>query len=139
MHHKTVLIADDQRHMLVLLQACVTPIGCQVLTARSGEEALTRAASTQIDLLLIDFEMPGLTGIETATRLKSTPCYADLPIIMITGRGQNRIRADALQAGVAAVILKPFSPTELQELVRQVLNDTKPVTASSQPQPGVWN
>jgi CheY-like chemotaxis protein len=121
MHHPAILIADDQKHMLMLLQASLAPIAGQILTASSGEEALVKAAATSIDLLLIDFEMSGLTGVETVRKLKSSPPYANLPIIMITGRGQNRVRAEAIQAGVTLVILKPFSPVELLETVRRLL------------------
>jgi CheY-like chemotaxis protein len=121
MLHPAILIADDQKHMLMLLQATLEPIGGQILTASSGEEALVKAAGTPIDLLLIDFEMSGLTGVETVRRLKGSPPYANLPIIMITGRGQNRVRAEAIQAGVTLVILKPFSPVELQETVQRLL------------------
>ncbi|MEA3212754.1 MAG: hypothetical protein QOE70_5811 [Chthoniobacter sp.] len=121
MHHPAILIADDQKHMLMLLQASLASIGGRILTASSGEEVLVKAAATPIDLLLIDFEMSGLTGVETVRRLKGNPAYANLPIIMITGRGQNRVRAEATQAGVTLVVLKPFSPVELLETVQRLL------------------
>jgi CheY-like chemotaxis protein len=117
----TILIADDQKHMLMLLQASLASIGGRILTASSGEEALVKAAATSIDLLLIDFEMSGLTGVQTVRQLNAHPRYADLPIIMITARGQNRVRAEAIAAGVTLVILKPFSPAELLETVQRLL------------------
>lgn len=118
MERKTILIADDQKHMLIVLQRSLAELGCQILAAGSGEEALIQAAETPIDLLLIDFEMSGLTGLQTARHLREMPRYADLPIIMITGRGQNQIRAEATEAGVTFVISKPFSPKRLLETVR---------------------
>jgi CheY-like chemotaxis protein len=121
MHQRTILIADDQKHMLTLLQAIMAPMGCRILKASSGEEALAKAASTPIDLLLIDFEMSGLTGVQTVRQLKESLHYANLPTIMITARGQNRIGADATLAGVTLVILKPFSPAELLETARRLL------------------
>jgi two-component system phosphate regulon response regulator PhoB len=129
-HEHTILIADDQKHMLLLLQASLAPLGCRILTAGSGEEALIQAAATRIDLLLIDFEMSGLTGVQTARQLKESPQYADLPIVMITARGQKRIRAEAALAGVALVILKPFGPAELLETVRRLLTGSETAAAS---------
>jgi CheY-like chemotaxis protein len=125
MHRKTILIADDQTHMLLLLQMSLASIGCRILTASSGEEVLIKAASTPIDLLLIDFEMLGLTGVQTAQQLTATPPYADLPIVLITGRGQKRIRAEATLAGVTLIVTKPFSPAELLETVRRLFSQPR--------------
>jgi len=121
MSSPTVLIVDDHKHMLKLLRLTLDPTGCRILTADSGEEALVKAAATPIDLLLIDFEMPGLTGVETARQLRESPQYANLPIVLITGRGQSRISAEATHAGVAVVMTKPFSPMELIETVKRLL------------------
>jgi len=121
MDYPTILIADDQMHMLALLQASLLPLGGRILKAGSGEEALVTAASTKIDLLLIDFEMLDLTGVETVRQIKQSPAYLDLPVIMITARGQNRIRVEATLAGVTQIILKPFSPKALLETVRRLL------------------
>ena len=126
----TILIADDQKHMLTLLQSTVSRIACRIVTAASGEEALAQAAATTIDLLLIDFQMSGLTGVETVRELKTNPAYADLPVILITGRGQNRIRTEAIRAGISQVISKPFSPVELIETIRRLLPHHDGVPAS---------
>ena len=120
-HERTILIADDQKHMLMLLEATVAPIGCRILTANCGEEVLIKAATTFVDLLLIDFEMSGLTGVQTVRKLKEDTLYANLPVILVTARGQNRVLADATSAGVTLVIPKPFSPMELLEIVRRLL------------------
>lgn len=128
MHRRTILIADDQKHMLLLLRMSLAPVGCRILTANSGEEVLIKAASTPIDLLLIDFEMSGLTGVQTAQQLKATPPYPDLPIILITARGQTRIRAEAALAGVTLVVTKPFSPAELLETVLRLLSQPRAAT-----------
>lgn len=126
----TILIADDQKHMLMLLQATLASSDRRIVTARSGEEVLVKAASTTIDLLLIDFEMLGLTGVQTVCQLKQNPQYTHLPVIMITGRGQNRIRVEAQQAGVTLVIQKPFSPAELLETAERLLTGSDPNDAA---------
>lgn len=117
-----ILIADDQRHLLALLRATASQSGCRVVTVTCGEEALAEAATIPVDLLLIDFDMPGLNGIETVRLLKQNALYANLPIIMITGGGQNRIRTDATLAGVSLFLSKPFSPTELLESIQLLLS-----------------
>jgi two-component system phosphate regulon response regulator PhoB len=122
MSSPTVLIADDHKHMLKLLRMSLEPTGCRIITADCGEEVLVKAAAIPVDLLLIDFEMTGLTGVETARQLRDIPQYANLPIILITGRGQSRICADATQAGVSVVMTKPFSPMELVETVQRLLS-----------------
>lgn len=121
MDQRTILIADDQTHMRLLLRTSLAPLGCRILSASSGEEALATAAATPIDLLLTDFEMPGLSGVQTAQRLKASPQYANLPIILITARGQKRIRDAATLAGVILVMTKPFSPMELLETLQRLL------------------
>ena len=130
MDQRTILIADDQTHMRFLLRASLAPLGCRILSAGSGEEALATAASTPIDLFLTDFEMPGLSGVQTAQRLKAIPQYADLPIILITARGQKRIRDEAALAGVTLVLTKPFSPSELLETLQRLLANTEGAVAA---------
>jgi two-component system phosphate regulon response regulator PhoB len=126
----TILVADDQKHILLLLQASLAPLNCRMLAAGSGEEVLVKAASQPIDLLLIDFEMSGLTGVQTVRTLKASLQYADLPVILITARGQRRIREEALVAGVTLVIQKPFSPAELLETAQRLLKESSPSSAS---------
>jgi CheY-like chemotaxis protein len=103
------------------LRASLAPLGCRIVSVGSGEEALAIAAATPIDLLLTDFEMPGLSGVQTAQRLKASPQYAKLPVILITARGQKRIRDEAALAGVTLVLTKPFSPAELLETLQRLL------------------
>lgn len=125
MAQPAILIADDEKHMLTLLRASLEPIDCRILTANSGEEALVKTASTVIDLLVIDFEMPGISGVEAVRQIKESPQYGNLPVILITGRGQNRIRADAILAGATEVMTKPFSPMELLETVQRLLTASR--------------
>lgn len=127
---RTILIADDQNYMRLLLRASLAPLGCRILSVGSGEEALAIAAATRIDLLLTDFEMPGLSGVQTAQRLKACPQYTDLPIILITARGQKRIRDEAALAGVTLVLTKPFSPTELMETLQRLLANAEGAAAA---------
>src|SRR5687767_12742920 len=118
---KTILIVDDQKHILKLLEFSLAESGCTIETAGSGEEALRKAASRTIDLLLIDYQMPGMNGCETVHELKKNGKYAELPVIMLTGRGESEIRSEAATLDVSRFLNKPFSPTELLRHTRRLL------------------
>ena len=118
---KTILIVDDEKHILKVLEFSLAESGCAIETASSGAEALRKAASHTIDLLLIDYQMPGMNGFETVHELKNNEKYAELPVIMLTGRGQSEIRAEAETTGVSLFLNKPFSPTELLRHARRLI------------------
>jgi len=118
---KTILVTDDHAHILKLVEYSLEEINCWIETAHSGEEAVSKAARMQIDLLIIDVKLPGIDGFETVRRIKATTGYADLPVIVLTGLGQSDIKAEAAGLGVAAFFNKPFSPNELATHARKLL------------------
>jgi CheY-like chemotaxis protein len=118
---KTILIVDDEKHILKVLEYSLAESGCIIETASNGEDAIRKAGSQTIDLLLIDYQMPGMNGFETVHELKNNEKYAELPVIMLTGRGQSEIRAGAATAGVSLFLNKPFSPTELLRHVKRLM------------------
>lgn len=118
---KTILIVDDEKHILKVLEFSLAESGCAIETATSGEEALGIAASRTIDLLLIDYQMPGMNGFETVHELKKNEQYANLPVIILTGRGESEIRTEAAASGVSRFLNKPFSPTELLKHIQRLL------------------
>ena len=118
---KTVLVTDDQPQIVEVVRLSLERAGCRVEVAASGLAALRRADSERIDLLIIDIGMPDMDGFETLRQLKRKPGYAALPVIILTGSGDAKVRAEAEQIGVAAFLTKPFSPTELQRRVQKLL------------------
>lgn len=118
---KVILAADDEKHMLRLLAFNLAKLGYPVKTASSGDEVLRIANEDKIDLLVIDVMMPGRDGFETIRELKKNSAYAELPIIMLTGRGQSSTRDEARELGVSVYLTKPFSPMELQAQVKRLL------------------
>ena len=118
---KTVLIVDDQRHMVRLIEFTLRPLGCQIVTAASGEEALQTAAVIRIHLLVIDLVLPGIDGFETVREFQGRPEYTELPIVMLTGRGQEKTRHAAAASQIALFLTKPFSPIELRGNVARLL------------------
>lgn len=119
---KTILVTDDHKHMLKVLEFSLADTGCRLETAGSGEEALLKAGTGGIDLLLIDVKLPGLDGIETVRALKKNPAYAALPVIVLTGGGREEFNAEAKEVGASLFLTKPFSPTELSRHVKQLLS-----------------
>ena len=108
----TVLAVDDQPQNLRLLEAVLVPRGYTVLTASSGEQALTRLATEDVDLALVDLVMPGIDGHEVCRRIRADERTAFLPIVMITASGpQERLRA--LESGADDFVTKPFDQAEL--------------------------
>ncbi len=117
---KTVLIVDDEPHIVRLLQSILKPAGCRIVAAASGEQALELAAAQPVDLALIDLGLPGIDGFQTVRELRKQPGGADLPVIVLTARGQARLRRDAEAADIL-FMTKPFSPLDLRRQVIALL------------------
>lgn len=119
---KTILVTDDQPHIVKLVEYSLEEINCWIETARSGDEAVRKAAKMRIDLLVIDVKLPGIDGFETVRQIKATDGNANLPVIILTGQGQSNVQAQASGLGITAFFTKPFSPTELAATARKLLS-----------------
>ena len=119
---KTILITDDQPHLLIILEYNLAHTGCSIVRAGSGEEALAKAQAHPVDLFIVDVDLPGISGIETVRRLRGLPAYAEVPIIVLTGSFHNDTEARARTAGASAFINKPYSPTDLSARVKGFLH-----------------
>jgi len=96
----------------------------RILESATGPTTLDIARLERPDLLLLDWMMPGMTGIEVIKALRGDPVTAGIPIVMLTAKGQERDRQEALTAGAVAYLVKPFSPQHLLEKVREVLDSS---------------
>jgi two-component system, OmpR family, alkaline phosphatase synthesis response regulator PhoP len=121
MSDKRILVADDESHILHVVSLKLRNAGYTVLTARDGQEALEIAQLEKPDLLITDYHMPGLSGLELCQKLKHDPRTAYLPAIMLTARGYHLEPHDTEQSGVLRMISKPFSPRHLLTAVNEVL------------------
>lgn len=121
---KTILIADDHDHLRLLVAKTLGSPSYRILEACNGDEALDLAQRESPDLLILDWMMPGRSGLEVVQALRQDPATAELPVIMLTARAQSADRSNAMLHGVRAYIVKPFSPLELMELVEKVLGET---------------
>lgn len=121
MSAKTILITDDEPHMRRLIEFSLKRTGHTLIQAESGEAALNLIGSQAIDLLLIDFGLKGINGLDTISAARKLENGRNIPVVLITARGDTGIKDDAQSAGVSAFITKPFSPVELVQLVNQLL------------------
>ncbi|MEI6350949.1 MAG: response regulator [Verrucomicrobiota bacterium] len=121
MNSKRILVVDDERHMQRLLQFNLEKTGCAVETAGSGPAALEIIDAKPIDLMLIDLVMEGMDGFATVRELRKRPHGREIPIIMLTSRGQGDTREEASGLGIAIFLTKPFSPIELVAETRKLL------------------
>lgn len=121
----TILVADDESHILHVVSLKLRNAGYRVLTARDGQEALEMATHEQPNLLITDYHMPQLSGIELCQRLKADPATASIPSIMLTARGYNLEPADTQNSGICRMLSKPFSPRELLATVEEILGVKK--------------
>lgn len=117
-----ILIADDESSLRTLIQVTLEAPDLRTVFALDGKEALQLATSEKFDLILLDWMMPGLNGIDVLQRLRERPETASVPVIMLTARGQNSDQERALGYGASAYLIKPFSPLELLECVQAALS-----------------
>ena len=122
MNAKTILVADDESHILHVVSLKLRNAGFRVLTARDGQEALEMAQQEHPDLLITDYHMPQLSGLELCQRLKQDIRTSDIPAIMLTARGYHLEPQDTEQSGILLMLSKPFSPRHLLSTVTEVLS-----------------
>jgi two-component system alkaline phosphatase synthesis response regulator PhoP len=118
---KTILVADDESHILHVVSLKLINAGFRVITARDGAEAYDLAVQEHPDLLITDYHMPHLSGLELCHKLKQTPQTATIPAIMLTARGYDLEPADTAQSGILRMLSKPFSPRQLLSTVNEVI------------------
>jgi two-component system, OmpR family, alkaline phosphatase synthesis response regulator PhoP len=122
MTQKTVLVADDESHILHVVSLKLRNGGYRVLTARDGQEGLEVAMQEQPDLLITDYHMPGMSGLELCRMLKQRGETAGIPAILLTARGYHLEVPEMERCGIVCVVSKPFSPRQLLATVNEVLS-----------------
>jgi len=116
-----ILIVDDEPQIRRVMRTTLVAQGYEVTDARSGDEALDLFRSTKYDLVILDMNMPGITGVETCRAIR---VGSDAAIIMLTVRNTQKDKVDALDAGADDYVTKPFSMPELLARVRATLRRT---------------
>jgi two-component system phosphate regulon response regulator PhoB len=124
-----ILLVEDEKSLVELLRYNLEQSGYRVTVATNGEEALTSVADDRPDLVLLDWMLPRMSGLEVCRQLRRQPVTSNIPIIMLTARGEEGDRIRGLDAGADDYVSKPFSPSELVARIRAVLRRIRPALA----------
>jgi two-component system, OmpR family, phosphate regulon response regulator PhoB len=124
-----ILIVEDEPDIVELLKYNLEAADYEVGIARDGDEAEISVAERQPDAILLDWMLPGVSGIELCRRIRRRPETRMLPIIMLTARGEETDRLRGLDSGADDYVTKPFSPAEVIARLRAVLRRALPSTA----------
>ncbi|MGZ8850145.1 MAG: EAL domain-containing protein [Thermoanaerobaculia bacterium] len=122
MSRPVVLIADDDEQVSLLLRTLLKPLDCEILIAGDGEEALAMAQARLPDLVLLDVMMPKRSGWEVCQALKGVQRTADIPVVLVTGRGDVKDRLTGLQVGADDYLVKPFDRNEVVKRIQALLS-----------------
>jgi two-component system KDP operon response regulator KdpE len=123
----TILIVDDEPQIRRVMLTTLTSHGYSVVEAASGEEALERVRAERPDLIILDVNLPGISGLETCAEIRTS---SDVPIIMLTVRNSERGKVQALDAGADDYVVKPFGVQELMARIRAALRRSGPGDAT---------
>jgi two-component system, OmpR family, phosphate regulon response regulator PhoB len=124
-----VLIVEDEAALVTMLRYNLEKEGFVVCEASDGEEALVQIAERKPDVVLLDWMLPLVSGIEVCRQIRRSPASRTLPIIMLTARGEEGDRVRGLNSGADDYVVKPFSPSELIARLRAVMRRAKPASA----------
>lgn len=128
-----IVILEDERDIREMLAFCMEQAGYKVEQAATAERAFALLKEGfKPDLFLVDWMLPGASGIEFTKKLKKDPLHKELPIIMLTARGEEDDRVQGLEAGADDYVVKPFSPRELLARVQAVLRRTGAISKSNE-------
>lgn len=125
-----VLVVEDEMALLTLLRYNLEKEGFTVSAAHDGEEALLQLKEAKPDAVLLDWMLPRVSGIEVCRQIRRTPAWRDLPVIMLTARGEEGDRVRGLDSGADDYVVKPFSPNELIARLRAVIRRARPASTA---------
>ena len=120
MGRRTILVADDEPYLTFMLATRLREHGADVIVAGDGEEALRLALKHRPDLVLTDFQMPIMSGLELARKLLEHPETAAIPVLLLTARGHRLPAAELVATNIRHLIAKPFSTKELIATVSEL-------------------
>ena len=118
---KKILIVDDKLEVVELVTATLEGEGYQIISASDGREALEKIGKEKPDLVLLDIVMPKMDGLEALSQLKKDPVLKEIPIIMLTAKGQKSDQEKGKELGATGYIIKPFSPSALLKRIEEIL------------------
>jgi DNA-binding response OmpR family regulator len=123
---RKVVVIDDEPFILMMIEDKLKKAGFDVVTLRTSVDAVATIKRERPGLIILDWMMPELSGIELCKILKNDPELAAIPVFMLTAKGQDADEQLGLRSGVARYITKPFSPKALLEMVEEVMGVDNP-------------
>lgn len=126
MNKPVVLIVEDEAPLVTMLRYNLEKEGFEVCEAGDGEEALIQIAERKPDVVLLDWMLPLVSGLEVCRRIRRTPETRSIPVIMLTARSEESDRVRGLDSGADDYVVKPFSPSELVARLRAVIRRAQP-------------
>lgn len=126
-----ILVIEDEASLATLLRYNLENHGFRVATVENGGDALGTIAETNPDLVLLDWMLPGLSGIEICRKIRREPETRDLPVILLTARGEDADRVRGLDCGADDYVVKPFGIAELIARIGAVLRRASPTNGSA--------
>ncbi|WP_406660752.1 response regulator [Methanolobus sp. ZRKC3] len=118
---KKILIVDEEVDALTALKVALEADGYNVIEALDGFEGISKARSENPDVILLDIMMPGMDGFEVCRRLRSDPQLSDIPVIMLTAKGEVDDKVEGLETGADDYVTKPFNLKELRARIKSVI------------------
>ena len=125
-----VLVVEDEAALLTLLRYNLDKEGFDVAEARDGEEALLHMKELVPDAVLLDWMLPRVSGLELCRQIRRNPAWREVPIIMLTARGEESDRVRGLDSGADDYVTKPFSTSELVARLRAVIRRARPAVSA---------
>jgi CheY-like chemotaxis protein len=120
-----ILVVDDEAHILHVVSLKLRNAGFSVITAENGEEGLDAAIQHRPDLIITDYQMPLMSGIEMCTRIKADERISQVPALMLTARGFSIPPQTLAQTNIVSVLSKPFSPREVLQKVQEIVGELR--------------
>ena len=119
----TILLVDDSPTIRRMVRAALSPLpDAQFVEAGSGLQAIETLAVTSVDMMVLDLNMPDMHGLDVLKFVRANHAYRDLPVVVLTTRGDETSRDAAVHAGASAYMTKPFSPVALASRAQQLLD-----------------
>lgn len=120
---RKVIVVDDEPFILMMIEDKLKKAKIDVVTLRESKNALETIKKEKPNLIILDWMMPELSGIELCKQIKNNSDISDIPIFMLTAKGQDSDEQLGLQCGVTRYITKPFSPKSLLEMVQETIGN----------------
>ncbi|MFH1616110.1 MAG: response regulator [Planctomycetota bacterium] len=122
---RKILVIDDEIHIVHVVSVKFRNNGYSVITAENGDDGYSLACREKPDIIVTDFQMPGMTGLEFVEKLRVNKKTLDIPVIMLTARGFAVADEEKEHLHINGVLSKPFSPRELLHAVEDVLHESE--------------